>query len=113
FFILGNLYLTQKVSDSAKIIFDKGLLAKTDSHFNTIGLGQIELDNANTAAAKIDFDKATANIRKKDVEELVYIGKAYCNSVNPDYNTALVYLNKAEPGQPIDAQGQVALCGAR
>src|SRR6478735_12440262 len=109
FFILGNLYLTQKISDSAKITFEKGLLAKTESHFNNIGLGQMELDNANKAAAKTDFDKALANIRKKDVEELTYVGKAYCNSVNPDYKTAIEYLKRAEAAQPADAQVLLAL----
>src|SRR4029079_4201237 len=49
FFILGNLYLTLKVTDSAKITYDKGLLAKKESHFNNIGLGQIELEKANKA----------------------------------------------------------------
>jgi len=109
YFILGNLYLTQKLADSAKITFDKGLLAKTESHFNNIGLGQIELDNANTAAAKADFTKALENVKKKDTEELVYIGKAYCNSVNPDYKTAIEYLKKAEAIQSYDAQVELAL----
>jgi tetratricopeptide (TPR) repeat protein len=109
FFILGNLYLTQKISDSAKIAFDKGLLAKTESHFNNIGLGQLELDNSNKTAAKTDFGKAIANIKKKDVEELIYIGKAYCNSVNPDYKTAIEYLKRAEAAQPANARVQLAL----
>ncbi|MGG7034122.1 MAG: hypothetical protein ACI7YS_02870 [Flavobacterium sp.] len=109
FFFLGNVYLTQKLQDSAKITFEKGLLAKTESHFNNIGLGQIDLENGNKADAKIKFDKAIENIRKKDVEELVFIGHAYCNPVNPDYKTALIYLDRAKTAQPMDAQVQSAL----
>src|SRR4051812_31825560 len=69
FFILGNLYLTQKLQDSAKMSYDKGLSAKTGMQFNYIGLGQIDLENGNKPAASANFDKAVANIKKKDFEE--------------------------------------------
>src|SRR5690606_29298785 len=67
-FLLGNVYLKQDVADSAKIYFQKGLSASDNSKLNYIGLGQIELDNGNTAAAKTNFDNATKDIRKKDTE---------------------------------------------
>ena len=43
FFILGNLYLTQKLQDSANMSYQKGILAKNEANFNYIGLGQIDL----------------------------------------------------------------------
>lgn len=104
FFILGNLYMTQKISDSASMTYQKGVLAKTEANFNYIGLGQMDLENGNLVAAKANFDKATANIRKKDYEEFLYIGRAYMNNSNPDYKTALINLNKAKAIQPNDAQ---------
>ncbi len=109
FFFLGNLYLTQKLSDSAAIVYQKGLLAKSESNFNNIGLGQIELENGNQAAAQTNFDKAIVGIRRKDFEEFLYIGRAYLNTVKPDYKKALEYLNKAKTIQPTDAQVQLSL----
>lgn len=109
FFILGNLYLTQKLEDSAKVTYEKGLIAKKDANFNYIGLGQIDLDNENATAAKSNFDKAIADIRKKDFEQFLYIGRAYMNIEKPDYKNALVYLNKAKAVQPMDAQVLLSL----
>ncbi|MFY0483827.1 hypothetical protein ACI6PS_14610 [Flavobacterium sp. PLA-1-15] len=109
FFVLGNLYLTQKLEDSAKVTYEKGLLAKKDGTFNYIGLGQIDLDNGNVAGAKSNFDKATADMRKKDFEQFLYIGRAYMNIEKPDYKAALVQLNKAKAIQPMDAQVLLSL----
>jgi len=109
FFILGNLYLTQKLSDSADATYQKGLLAKAESHFNYIGLGQIDLENNNATAAVANFGKATANTKKKDYEENLYIGRAYLNPVKPDFKKAIEYLNKAKAVQPMNAQVQLSL----
>lgn len=104
YFFLGNLYLTQKLQDSATATYQKGLTAKTEANFNYIGLGQIDLENSNQSAANTNFDKAIANIKKKDFEELMYIGKAYLNPVKPDYKKALEYLNRAKAIQPANAE---------
>lgn len=109
FFVLGNLYLTQKVEDSAKVTFEKGLLAKRDAGFNYIGLGQMELEKGNVTGAKSNFDKATADMRRKDFEEFLYIGRAYMNIEKPDYKAALMSLNKAKELQPMDAQVLLSL----
>lgn len=109
FFILGNLYLIQKLQDSATATYQKGLLAKTEANFNAIGLGQIDLENGNLAAATTNFDKAIVNIRKKDFEEFLYIGRAYMNPVKPDYKKAIEYLNKAKTIQPLNAQVLLSL----
>ena len=108
-FLLGNVYLTQSVVDSAKIYFQNGLAGTEGAKFNYIGLGQIELDNGNATAAQTLFTLATKDMRKKDVEENIYIGRAYMNISKPDYKTALTFLNKAKLVNPMDAQIQLGL----
>ena len=108
-FLLGNVYLTQSIVDSAKIYFQNGLAGTEGAKFNYIGLGQIELDNSNATAAQALFALATKDMRKKDVEENIYIGRAYMNISKPDYKTALTFLNKAKLVNPMDAQIQLAL----
>src|SRR5690606_31173393 len=97
------------IPDSAKIYFDKGVTASDGGKLNYIGLGQLELDKGNTAAAQAHFATATKDVRKKDTEELVAIGRAYLNSEKPDVKAALTYLNKAKTANPTDAQVQLAL----
>ena len=46
-FFLGNVYLKQSIEDSAKIYFQKGLVASDNPRWNNIGLGQIDLNNGN------------------------------------------------------------------
>ena len=102
-FLLGSVYLNQNIADSAKIYFQKGSTAKTDAKFNYIGLGQMALDEKNTAAADANFIMATKDIKKKDVEQYVYIAKAYMNADMPDFNKAIEVLNKAKIANPMDA----------
>ena len=107
-FYLGNIYLKQNLEDSAKIYFQKGLSGTESAKWNYIGLAQIDLDKANQTAAQANFDLATKDIKKKDIEEYINIAKAYMNSDKPDYKTALVYLNKAKAVNPTDANLQMA-----
>lgn len=108
-FLLGNVYLIQNIADSAKIYFQKGLSATDGAKLNYIGLGQIDLNNANVAAAQTNFDQATKDVKKKSVEELVYVGKAYTNADKPDFKKAIEVLNKAKAINPTDASVQLAL----
>jgi predicted Zn-dependent protease len=108
-FLLGNIYLTQNVADSAKIYFDKGIAGTEGGKLNYIGLGQIELDKGNASGAQTNFTSATAGIKKKDTEELVGVARAYMNAEKADYKTALTYLAKAKAANPADAQLQLAL----
>lgn len=103
-FLLGNIYLTQNVEDSAKIYFQKGLTGSEGGKLNYIGLGQMDLDNGNSAAAQANFTLATKDVKKKDIEEFIYIGKAYMNSTKPDYKSAIAILNRAKINNPQDAQ---------
>src|SRR5690606_36967827 len=107
-FLLGNVYLTQNVADSAKIYFDKGVTASDNGKLNYIGLGQLDLDNGNVSAAQSNFALATKGIRKKDTEELIGVARAYLNSDKPDVKAALTTLTKAKAANPNDAQVQLA-----
>lgn len=108
-FLLGNVYLIQAVTDSAKIAYDRGLSGTDGAKLNYIGLGTIDLDNANTVAAEANFALALKDVRKKDVEELTNIGRAYTYSAKPNFKKAIEVLNKAKAINPNDAQVQLAL----
>ena len=111
-FYLGNVYLLQNSVDSAKIYYQKGLAGSEGARLNNIGLGLIELDNGNTVGAEEKFALVTKDLKKKDIEELILIGRAYTISEKPDYKKALEYLNKAKLVSPEDAQLNLAFGNA-
>ena len=108
-YLLGTLYLKQNIEDSAKIYFQKGLSASEGSRFNTIGLGQIDLENGNSSAAQTKFDQVLKELKKKDVEEYLYIAQAYMNNSKPDYKAAINLLTKAQLTNPNDANIKLIL----
>lgn len=108
-FVLGNIYLNQSVLDSAKIYYLNGIEAADKKNLNYIGLGQIDLDNKNAASAQANFALATKDIKRKDIEEFIYIGRAYMNSVNPDYTNAVASLKKALAIEPQNANALLAI----
>ena len=108
-FLLGNIYIKQNIEDSAKMYFDKGVVAAEGAKFNTIGLGHLDLNNGNTAAAKSKFDAVSGSIKKKDFEELVYIAQAYTYAEKPDYASAITILEKAKLANPNAAEVFLAL----
>lgn len=103
-FLLGNVYLAQNIADSAKIYFDKGLTGSEGAKFNYIGLGQLDLNNGKVADAEAKFALATKDVKKKDVEEFIYVAKAYMDAEKPDYKNAIAVLSKAKINNPQDAQ---------
>ena len=109
YYTLGNVYLNQAVEDSAKIYFQNGLKVSEDAKLNYIGLGQIDLDNNDLAAAQAKFDLAIKDIKKKDFQEYIYIARAYMNAKKPDYKSALAILNRADVKNSQDPQMQLAL----
>jgi predicted Zn-dependent protease len=109
FFTLGTVYLNQKVQDSAKIYFNKGISASDEGQLNYIGLGQMDLNSNNVVAAQSNFALATKDMRRKEFQEFIYIAKAYMNAEKPDYKNALAVLNKASVINSQDAQLQLAL----
>ncbi|MEN2415895.1 tetratricopeptide repeat protein [Flavobacterium mesophilum] len=108
-FVLGNIYLNQSVVDSAKIYYLNGIEASDKKNLNYIGLGQIDLDNKNTAAAQANFGLATKDMKRKDIDEYIYIGRAYMNSNNPDYNSAITSLKRALAIEPQNATALLAI----
>ncbi|WP_433764766.1 tetratricopeptide repeat protein [Flavobacterium ginsenosidimutans] len=108
-FVLGNVYLNQSVVDSAKIYYNNGLQASDKKNLNYIGLGQLDLDAKNTAAAQANFALATKDMKKKDVNEFIYIARAYMNSENPDYKNAIDVLKRALLVDPQNAQALLAI----
>ena len=111
-FYLGNVYMLQNNIDSATIYYKKGLEAKDGANLNYIGLGLIDLDKGNETAAEGNFALATKDIRKKDTQEYLYIGRAYTYSIKPNYKKAIEVLNKAKAINPQDAQINLALGNA-
>ncbi len=111
-FLLGNIYLNQSLNDSAKIYFQKGLTTKEFANLNYIGLGQMDLDNGNSAAALSNFGAAMKDIRKKDTQEFVYIAEAYMKCNKPDFKAAINVLNRAKSANPTDAQVNLAFGNA-
>ena len=109
FFTLGNVYLNQNVQDSATIYFQNGLSASDGAKLNYIGLGQMDLDKNDVAGAQAKFALATGDMRRKDFEEFIYIGRAYMNAVKPDYKNAIAVLSRAAINNAQDAQLQLAL----
>jgi cytochrome c-type biogenesis protein CcmH/NrfG len=95
-FLLGNVYINQNQEDSARVTFDKGLLAPEMARLNYIGLGQLDLNYNNLAEAQANFSMATKDLKRKDFEEWVYVARAYMNADRPDYNEALKALTKAK-----------------
>ncbi|GGF18583.1 tetratricopeptide repeat protein [Flavobacterium limi] len=108
-FVLGNIYLNESVVDSAKIYYLNGLEASDNKNLNYIGLGQLDLDQKNTAAAQANFGLATKDMKRKDVEEFIYIGRAYINSENPDYTNAITVLQRALAIEPQNATALLAI----
>jgi hypothetical protein len=104
YFLLGNIYLSQKVSDSAKITYQNGLTAKNDEHFNYIGLGQMDLNKGDVVAAKAKFELAKKEMGRRDFGEYVYIARAYMNADKPDFKAALQTLNLANERNAAEPQ---------
>jgi len=108
-YILGTVYHNQAIIDSAKIYYLNGLEASDNKNLNYIGLGQLDLDAKNASSAQTNFGLATKDMKRKDVKEFIYIGKAYMNSTNPDYTNAIASLKKALAIEPQNATALLAI----
>jgi predicted Zn-dependent protease len=109
FFTLGNVYLEQNIQDSAKIFFDKGLTASEDGRLNNIGLGQMDLDKNDLTSAQAKFALALKDMKKKDIQEFIYVARAYMNAEKADFKTAITTLTNPSIKNNQDAQLQLAL----
>jgi tetratricopeptide (TPR) repeat protein len=109
YFHLGNLYIRTDYPDSAKAAFTKALSVDAKSPLSYVGLGTLDLDAKNAAAAKANFDKAISQTSRKDNDPYIYIAKAYIAAPQPDYATAITYLEKAISIDEKDAEALLAL----
>jgi len=103
-FLLGNVYLYQKETDSAKIFFQKGIAGSDGAKLNYIGLGQMDLDARDVTAAQANFDVAIKDAKRKDATVPTFVARAYMNSSSPDVKKAIAILEKAKIDSPQNAE---------
>jgi len=114
YFYYGDLYLRLNMPDSAKVVFQKGIAADDKGKFtlNYVGLGTVDLFSKNVTAAQANFTKATANMRKKDYLEYVYIGEAYTYEPSRDLTKAFEWFEKAKENGEKDPELHIAMGNA-
>lgn len=108
-FLLGNVYMSQKELDSAKIYYQKGITGSDGAKLNYIGLGQLDLEAKNQTAAQSNFDIAIKDAKRKDATVPTYIARAYMNISKPDYKNAITLLERAKIDSPQNADLLLAL----
>ena len=108
-FLLGNVCLLIGDQETAKNHFDSGIKYSSNGNFNYIGLGSIALDKGDKAEAEKYFALATKNTSKRDLEEKIFISKAYTFSDHPDYQKAIDILKKSREIDPTNTTVLLAL----
>lgn len=108
-FLLGKVCLLEGNYPEAKKHFDVGISCSSKANFNFIGLGLLALDNGDIAVAESNFDLAVKNIGKRNLEERVYIGKAYTYSDHPNYKKAIEILTNSRLIDPANTNVLLAL----
>lgn len=111
-FLLGNVCLLIGDQEKAKKHFDAGITYSSKGNFNYIGLGNIALDKGDAVEAEKYFALATKNSSKRDLDEKVFIGKAYTFSEHPDYQKAIEILSKSREIDPANTDVLLALADA-
>ena len=109
YFYLGQIHLINEKVDSAAVVFQQGLTADPKEKLNNVGLGTVDLEKGNVAAAEQKFAEASNNIGKKEYLNLYYIGRAYIDAPKPDYKKAIEYLTRAKEMNAKDPLISVAL----
>lgn len=114
YFYYGDLYLQLNMPDSAKTVFQKGIAADDKGKYklNQIGLGTVDLFEKNPTAAQANFAKATDEMKRKDFEEFIYIGKAYTYEASRDLTKAFEWFGKAMENGEKDPELHIAMGNA-
>lgn len=112
YFYYGDLYLNINKLDSAKMLFQKGVSVDPKFTLNYVGLGAVNLFEKNSSAAEANFNQATANMKKKDYKEYIYIGKAYTYEPSRDLKKAYTWFDKAKETGDKDLELHVSLGNA-
>jgi len=112
YFYFGDLYLNINLPDSAKLAFQKGIAIDPKFTLNYVGLGAVNLFEKNTSAAQANFVLATAEMRKKDFKEYIYVGKAFTYEASRDLPKAYQWFDKAKETGDKDLELHIALGNA-
>lgn len=114
YFYYGDLFLQLNMPDSAKMAFQKGIAADEKGKYtlNQIGLGTVNLFEKNPAAAQANFAKATDDMRRKDFQEFIYIGKAYTYEPSRDLTKAFEWFEKAKENGEKEPELHIAMGNA-
>ncbi|MEO3403843.1 hypothetical protein AAFN85_08055 [Mucilaginibacter sp. CAU 1740] len=97
FFYLGWVYIKQDYSDSAKVVFNKGIAANPKSALNYAGLGAVARLDKDNAGATTNFNQATT-LAGKDTKAYTYVGLSYLLPTTADKKVA-----------PADADAAIAV----
>lgn len=98
YFALGDIYLRTDKPDSAAYYFNQGISKNSKSYINHVGLGKIEFEKGNQAAAEQHFEQALKRRGKKDSYVLAMIGEAYVeapNATEAQLNKGIGYLKQS------------------
>lgn len=114
YFYYGDLLLQLNMPDSAKMAFQKGIAADEKGKYtlNQIGLGTVNLFEKNPTAAQANFAKATDDMRRKDFQEFIYIGKAYTYEPSRDLKKAFEWFEKAKENGEKEPELHIAMGNA-
>ena len=92
YYYIGEVsYLTEDFAAAEKA-YKQGLTINTQCAECKVGLGKLELDKGNTAAADEYFESAS-RIDKKNAQTFAMIGEAYLDAKKPNGNKAVEYLS--------------------
>ncbi len=122
YFYLGWVYLKQDYTDSAKVVFNKGIGVNPKSALNFAGLGAVAHMEKDNSTATTDFNSATQLAGKKNGTPFQYVGLAYLlpvsgsavgpngSAVSPaDANSAIAVLNQGKAADPRNIGVLIAL----
>lgn len=111
YFYLGTIHIINDKLDSATYVFEQGVenSKKKEQDLNLVGLGLVDLQKGDAAAAETKFAEATSNLGRKDYLPLYYAGKGYVEAPKPDYQKGLDYLMRAEDKNPKDPDIKVSM----
>ena len=82
FYQLGQAYCWLGKNDSARMAFQKGIVANEKSAACYVGLGKTYLNENNVAEAGKNFDKAKTLYSQKDIRVPMMVAEAYTNATH-------------------------------
>jgi tetratricopeptide (TPR) repeat protein len=104
YFWLGENYFKQNAIDSANHYFEKGIDVQPENGLNYVGLGKMQWYEGKFNGAKVNFDKALAMTKNRDVTVLTRIADCYIQADKKELDLALTLLAQAEKIDPKNAE---------